>query len=686
MRVSKLKIRNFRCFGSIETVIELNDLTALIGANSCGKTAALQALLKIFGKYGAERELTRADFHVPKGTRPEEITSNSLSIEAILDFPELNSSEELSKTTVPPFFTRMIIDHPGGDPFVRIRLEAKWEKSNTPEGNIETKFVFITVPEGTKGEESDENRVPVSSEHKSNIQVIYVPAIREPTHQLRNASGTILYRILNGVKWPEDIEEKISAKIAEVDLIFDEQEGIRKIQEIIKTQWNSLHKDSRYSEARVKFNHSDLETILQRIDVEFAPTETPRAYNIDSLGEGLRSLFYFSLVNSLLEIEAYTKNELGKNEGECLFNFFPPALTLLLIEEPENHISPQLLGKVMQNVHQISIKKNAQVVITSHTPAIIKRVQPESIRHLRINKANHCTVVNKIRLPEEKDEAYKFVREAVISYPEIYFSRLVILGEGDTESLVIPKVVESLGPSLDSSGVAVVPLGHRFVNHFWKLLMNIEIPFVTILDIDIERHGGGYGRIKYVIDQLINTGVEKNDILKLSSGSILPESDFQVMGNWSVENKEKRELLNGWAEYLIRYNVFFASPLDFDFAMLSSFPEIYKGIASAKGGPRIPKKSETDKYNERLIKDIASALKEEGGNGNSYTLQEKELFPWYVYLFLNRSKPSTHLLAISKIDDDLLKANMPDFLKKLLDKIQVMLKDDPISALEKPKR
>lgn len=33
-------------------------------------------------------------------------------------------------------------------------------------------------------------------------------------------------------------------------------------------------------------------------------------------------------------------------------------------------------------------------------------------------------------MPPEEEEAYKFVREAVHAFPELYFSRLVVLGEG----------------------------------------------------------------------------------------------------------------------------------------------------------------------------------------------------------------------------------------------------------------
>ena len=44
MKLSKLKLKNYRCFGSEEQVILIDQLTTFIGNNSTGKTAALSAI------------------------------------------------------------------------------------------------------------------------------------------------------------------------------------------------------------------------------------------------------------------------------------------------------------------------------------------------------------------------------------------------------------------------------------------------------------------------------------------------------------------------------------------------------------------------------------------------------------------------------------------------------------------
>jgi hypothetical protein len=73
--------------------------------------------------------------------------------------------------------------------------------------------------------------------------------------------------------------------------------------------------------------------------------------------------------------------------------------------------------------------------------------------------------------------------------------------------VVLPRLAESIGLDIDRSFVAVVPLGGRHVNHLWRLLTDLEIPYATLLDLDWGRDGGGWGRIKTACTQLLEIGV-----------------------------------------------------------------------------------------------------------------------------------------------------------------------------------
>jgi hypothetical protein len=51
--------------------------------------------------------------------------------------------------------------------------------------------------------------------------------------------------------------------------------------------------------------------------------------------------------------------------------------------------------------------------------------------------------------------------EAVKAYPEIYFAKLVVLGEGDSEQVILPKILEHYGQDIDAHSISVVPLDGR---------------------------------------------------------------------------------------------------------------------------------------------------------------------------------------------------------------------------------
>jgi len=675
MRLCTLKLKNFRCFGNIETVLDIDNITLLIGANSSGKSAVLQALTKLFGNSPSVRQLSRSDFHVADNINPYQISSQSLYIEAVLDFPELKEEQIDSNSpsyTVPPFFQQLTVQSPGSPPYVRWRLEAEWQRGSNPEGVIEQKHIFLSIPDDESAA-SREYQTPCSAHHFAQIEVIYVPAVRNPSVQLRTSSSAILGRVLSGINWPENIDTDVRDITQTIDGLIGSVSGFTTLQDAMKAQWKKMHSDPRYNDLKVGLTGNDLGSLLKNLEVSFFPTEVERDYQIDMLGEGHRSLFYLSMVRALLDIQEFVvkeKEQLRKSlespfsetetdEITPIFreDFVPPQLTVLAIEEPENHISPQLLGRLMSNLEATAEKKTVQVVVTSHTPAIVQRIPVESLRHLRVCNQTRRSLVHKIKLPSKSDKAYKFVKEAVQAYPELYFASLVILGEGDTEKIILNRILQTGELRPDSSNMSIVPLGGRHVNHFWRLLTDLDIPFITLLDLDIGREHGGWARIKYVINQLVKID-HPTDKLYENFSTVGVQIDSKIldqMHKWEID----RQKIKLCAELLRKYNVFFIAPLDMDFLMLTAFPTEYQSIGQ---GPRLSLESA-----------IKSTLKSESAIGKNYSDDEKELMRWYVYLFLNRGKPSTHILALSEIGREALLSNIPSELQAVLDRIPEFL-------------
>ncbi|MDG5473622.1 AAA family ATPase [Jeotgalibacillus sp. ET6] len=655
MLISELHISNFRSFGADIQSVKIDNLTALIGSNSSGKTSMIYALLRLFGQRNNDRTLIKTDFHVSEDEDISNIEEINLSIEAKISFPELNFQEPQEITTIPEFIKQLVVDEAGKEPYLRIRLVGKWVQGTTPEGDIDQELFYVKVP---YGHEEQDALVKVPVHHKKLIQMMYVPAMRDPANQLKNASGTILWRIFGGIEWPQNINQDIESLTNPIEELFSGVDGIKNVQEILNIQWNKYHKDRRYSKSQLKFNSSSLNDFLKNVEILFSPAVQGNSMRVDGLGDGLKSLFYITLVSSLLEIE----NKLDKEDK--------PLLNILAIEEPENHISQHLLGRVVRNLKEISDRENSQVILSSHNSSIIGKIDPEYIRHVQISDSK--SLVHNISLPEKHAEAFTYIKEAVKSYPDLYFSKLVVLGEGDSEEIILPKLLSASDVYLDDFNISVVPLGGRHVNHMWKLLNDLSIPHVTLLDLDRERNGGGWGRIKYVLEQLNENNRCSEDLRTVYRGEeerhIYSLEEIKEFHNRDVEELES---MNTWITKLEGEDIYFSYPLDIDFSMLKNFQEKYQNTMT--NGPRIPADEQSTEYHNKLQGSIQASLKNKLAVAKTYSFEEKKLMIWYNSLFLGRGKPSTHIAALKDEEDTTLLENAPKELLRLLDKIKEKL-------------
>src|SRR5689334_3217011 len=136
MYLQQVTLTNFQCFGPAPHTITFDhQLTALLGVNAAGKTAALQALLRLFSVVPDQRQVRVEDFHVPHD-ETETPAARSLRVDAVFVFPELDDEDADAAATVPEFFAQMAADHEGKLK-LRIVLDASWNADGSATGLIE---------------------------------------------------------------------------------------------------------------------------------------------------------------------------------------------------------------------------------------------------------------------------------------------------------------------------------------------------------------------------------------------------------------------------------------------------------------------------------------------------------------------------------------------------------------------
>ena len=230
MKIQCVILRGFRCFGSTATTIGLSEhITTLVGANASGKTAFLEALSRVFGVTRDQRTIRRTDFHVPPGTSSDDRSSRELSIDVRLVFPELEQ-EGAPTHAVPPCFHHMVVEKPGGTPFCRVRLEAKWTDDGTIDGDIEQNSWWVVADDETP---SDEQKRPLAPHERGLIQVHYVPATRDASKQLTIATGAMAGRLLRAINWSTATQETVEEASERIRKAFGDEVAIQVINDAL---------------------------------------------------------------------------------------------------------------------------------------------------------------------------------------------------------------------------------------------------------------------------------------------------------------------------------------------------------------------------------------------------------------------------------------------------------------------
>ena len=126
-------------------------------------------------------------------------------------------------------------------------------------------------------------------------------------------------------------------------------------------------------------NDQDLETLSYLVGKDYSQCFT---YEIEEFGdEMLRP--YFRVTASGSE---YGSESMGVGEMALHLIYWHlkrvPEETVLLLEEPETHISPRSQGAIMNVLAKFSAEKKLWTICTTHSPAIVARIPKQHIKLL----------------------------------------------------------------------------------------------------------------------------------------------------------------------------------------------------------------------------------------------------------------------------------------------------------------
>lgn len=495
MHIESLSLRNFRCFGDSVTKIQIpSEITAFVGDNGTGKTTAVDALKRLFSPSSGDRQLRKSDVHFGPLENSQNVDEREVVIDVVFGFSDT--------TTVPPVFNDVFFN--ASDEALKVRLvyEGLYKKFESYEDNIDVKLYTVRTLDEVPFGSDDERKTPFSARSTRFAELVYIPAHRDSKGVTKFALNKLLKILEHSADWDEETKNETHKFANNLEQRLNKVPAIQTVTKELINDWRTLHDSSYDAATHIGVVATEFEQLIRDLTLHFYESPTGERRKLEELSEGQVSLLYFALTatNHSLAREIEKFDGSSGLEGFKMLMVTPPPLTIFAFEEPENHLGPFYLSRLVELLKKLISKGSAQVLVTSHSTSVLRQIPPQNVRYFRTCPKSLISQVHGILLPEEDSEAFNFLHQVILANPEIYFARLVIIGEGDSERIVIPRFAKAFGVTLDPSFVAFVPIGGRHANKVWKLVSNLEIPCLTLLDFDLGRHNGGIGRIKDAVN------------------------------------------------------------------------------------------------------------------------------------------------------------------------------------------
>jgi putative ATP-dependent endonuclease of OLD family len=169
-------------------------------------------------------------------------------------------------------------------------------------------------------------------------------------------------------------------------------------------------------------------------------------------------------------------------------------LALLLIEEPEAHLHPQLQARVLEMLSTRAANDGIQIILSTHSPNIAASAPVENV--ILVCKGKTFPLRKNETKLDESDYRY-LSRFLDVTKANLFFARGVLIVEGPAEELLLPALAEACGRSFTANGISVVNVGSvglfRYARIFQSLAgADVPIPVACVTDRDIVPNGVTY--------------------------------------------------------------------------------------------------------------------------------------------------------------------------------------------------
>jgi putative ATP-dependent endonuclease of OLD family len=435
MYVSALRAKGYR---NLDTMIELcHPLAVLVGENNAGKSNVIDALRTVLEPEAGPRGrcwLREEDFaHDGHGVRG----ADEVELEVRLGGLDAAAQARMVTCLAPK----------EGKGVAKIRLKA----TLGPTGRIQTQWF------GGDSEQAD-----VERHARDAVRFVYLHPLRDAAADLRPGRDNKLIPFIRALAPPDHPDHQAiidAAKVANAAL--DKIATIVEARKLVAGRLDVMTGLGRFTQhSGLAFEDPKFERVVGALRAKIGQLA---ALEMDENGLGYNNLLYMSVLLAAIA-DAPPEDE-------------EPRLRVLLVEEPEAHLHPQLQDLLMRFLDTAAAGAT-QVIVTTHSPTFASSARVERLTVLagaaESGKPN-------ARLPrdfglDEKQLAY-LRRFLDVTKASLFFARAVILVEGVAEQLLMPVTAERMGRPLAPNGVTIINIGGVAFPPFTDLFGRDKLPY-----------------------------------------------------------------------------------------------------------------------------------------------------------------------------------------------------------------
>ena len=458
MYISNIEIKGYRNFCE-ETSIEFHKgLNILVGENGTGKSSIIDAirLLLAEDEYGRSG-IRETDFH--KAFTENAIASDYLQIQALFD-----GLNEEDKVVFLPWMTTED----------NAQLTLRVENKPNSYGRYK-RYLWGGVSRDSMFE----------PELFETVTSIYLPPLRDAEAKLRSGRNSRLARLLinlnktelNNARENEQLHP-LEALVKDFNnsLATDEDSPISKVDELIQERLAQALGQVFGQDTSVQFSEVNFRRIVEGLRILFFPlfrgVENKGLYrDLEENSLGYNNLIY------LATILAELTNDSIENE----------YLKVLLIEEPEAHLHPQIQVRLLKYLEEQAQDNSLQIILTTHSPVIASSASLESIIFLNVKQG--ITTADQVENCGLSDLTQKFLQRWMdVTKSTLFFSKGILFVEGLAEAMLMSELANrvlkqyndqlheeqrKLPESLEESGLTIINMGGIYFKHFFQLFANL---------------------------------------------------------------------------------------------------------------------------------------------------------------------------------------------------------------------